>query len=109
MRNEEYIKRMEDWYEKEPAPFSWDERDFIEVFDANQIFNDTDLTGQPFPEFIKEAAKHFGEDVIIETNTGTLVGIAYSYKDWFYIVDYTEDRLYEPCVSKIKFLENLDN
>lgn len=109
MRDEEYIKRMEDWYEKEPAPFLFDEGEFIEVFDANQIFNDTDLTGHPFPDFIKEAAKHFGEDVEVETNTGTLVGIAYSYMDWYYIVDYTEDRIYESCVSKIKFLENLDN
>lgn len=109
MRDEEYIKRMEDWYKRGPDPFSWDERDFIEVFDANQIFNDTDLTGTPFPEFIKEAAKHFGEDVEVETNTGTLIGIAYSYKDWYYIVDYTEARLYETCISKIKFLENLDN
>lgn len=109
MRDEEYIKRMEDWYEKGPTPFSFDEGEFIEVFGANQILNDTDLTGQPFPEFIKEAAKHFGEDVEIETNTCILVGIAYSYMDWYYIVDDTEERWYESCVSKIKFLENLDN
>lgn len=116
MRNEEYIKRMEDWHKKSPVTFSldegefvFDEGEFIEVFDANQIFNDTDLTGQPFPEFIKEAAKHFGEDVEIEGNTVILVGIAYSYRDWYYIVDDTEDRFYETCVSKIKFLENLDN
>lgn len=109
MRDEEYIKRMEDWYEKEPAPFLFDEGEFIEVFDANQILNDTDLTGQPFPDFIKEAAKHFGEKVEVEGKSGTLIGISYTYLDWYYLIKNDEHTWAETCISKIKFLENLDN
>lgn len=109
MRDEAYIKRMEDWYEKEPAPFLFDEGEFIEVFDANQILNDTDLTGQPFPEFIKEAAKHFGEKVEVEGKSGILIGISYTYLDWYYLIKNDEHTWAETCISKIKFLENLDN
>lgn len=109
MRDEEYIKRMENWYEKEPAPFLFNEGEEVEVFDANLIFNDTDLTGQPFPEFIKEAAKHFGEKVEVEGKSGILIGISYTYLDWYYLIKNNEHTWAETCISKIKFLENLDN
>lgn len=109
MRDEEYIKRMEDWYEKEPAPFLFNEGEEVKVFDANQIFNDTDLTDQPFPDFIKEAAKHFGEKVEVEGKSGTLIGISYTYLDWYYLIKNDEHTWAETCISKIKFLENLDN
>lgn len=109
MRDEEYIKRMEDWYEKEPAPFPFNEGEEVEVFDANQILNDTDLTGTPFPDFIKEAAKHFEEKVEVEGKSGTLIGISYTYLDWYYLIKNDEHTWAETCISKIKFIENLDN
>lgn len=110
MKDESYIKRMEDWFNnRSSSSFNYDEGEEIIVKDPDIILNDTTLAGYPFPEFIKKAAKHFGEKVEVEGGFGTLIGISYTYLDWYYLIKNDEYTWAETCVSKIKYLENLEN
>lgn len=110
MINEEYVKRMEEWFNFDKGRSStFDEGEEVIVKDADIILNDTTLAGYPFPEFIKEAAKHFGEKVEVEGESGTLIGISYTYLDWYYLIKNDEHTWASTCVSKIKYLENLEN
>lgn len=110
MKDENYIKRMEDWFNNRSSnSFNYDEGEEIIVKDADIILNDTTLAGYPFPEFIKKAAKHFGEKVEVEGESGILIGISYTYLDWYYLIKNDEHTWAETCVSKIKYLENLEN
>lgn len=110
MKDENYIKRMEVWFDNRTShSFNYDEGEEVIVKDADIILNDTTLAGYPFPKFIKEAAKHFGEKVEVEGESGTLIGISYTYLDWYYLIKNDEHTWAETCVSKIKYLENLDN
>lgn len=112
MLDPEYVKRMEDWFDNRSSVLDikdYSEGEEIIVKDKNIILNDTTLAGYPFPEFIKIATKHFGEKVETEGGTGTLIGISYTYLDWYYLIQNEERTWAETCVSKIKFLENLEN
>ena len=110
MKDENYIKRMEDWFDNQFSNSSnYDEGEEIVVKDPDIILNDTTLAGYPFPEFIKKAAKHFGEKVEAEGKVGTLIGISYTYLDWYYLIKNDKRTWAETCVSKIKYLENLEN
>ena len=110
MKDENYIKRMEIWFDNRISnSFNYDEGEEIIVKDADIILNDTTLAGYPFPEFIKKAAKHFGEKVEVEGQVGTLIGISYTYLDWYYLIKNDEHTWAETCVSKINYLENLEN
>lgn len=87
MKDENYIKRMEIWFDNRISnSFNYDEGEEIIVKDPDIILNDTTLAGYPFPEFIKKAAKHFGEKVEVEGQVGTLIGISYTYLDWYYLI-----------------------
>lgn len=110
MKDENYIKRMEDWFDnRSSSSFNYNEGEEIIVKDSDVILNDTTLAGYPFPEFIKIAAKHFGEKVKAEGKVGTLIGISYTYMDWYYLIKNDKRTWAETCVSKIKYLENLEN
>lgn len=101
---------MEDWFDnRSSSSFNYDEGEEIIVKDSDVILNDTTLAGYPFPEFIKIAAKHFGEKVEAEGKVGTLIGISYTYMDWYYLIKNNKRTWAETCVSKIKYLENLEN
>lgn len=113
MKDENYIKRLEIWFnDRISNSFNnneYSEGEEIIVKDADIILNDTTLAGYPFPKFIKEAAKHFGEKVEVEGGSGILIGISYTYLDWYYLIKNDEHTWAETCVSKINYLENLDN
>lgn len=110
MKDENYIKRMEDWFDhRSSSSFNYNEGEEIIVKDPDIILNDTTLAGYPFPEFIKKAAKHFGEKIEVYGKVGTLIGISYTYLDWYYLIKNDEHTWAETCVSKIKYLENLEN
>lgn len=110
MKDLDYIKRMEDWFNNRSSNFfNYDEGEEIIVKDPDIILNDTTLAGYPFPEFIKKAAKHFGEKVEVEGGFGILIGISYTYLDWYYLIKNDKHTWAETCVSKIKYLENLEN
>lgn len=110
MKDENYIKRMEIWFDNRISnSFNYDEGEEIIVKDADIVLNDTTLAGYPFPEFIKKAAKHFGEKVKVEGQVGILIGISYTYLDWYYLIKNDEHTWAETCVSKINYLENLEN
>lgn len=110
MKDENYIKRMEIWFDNRIShSFNYDEGEEIVVKDPDIILNDTTLAGYPFPKFIKKAAKHFGEKVEVAGKSGILIGISYTYLDWYYLIKNDEHTWAETCVSKIKYLENLEN
>lgn len=110
MKDENYIKRMEIWFDNRISnSFNYNEGEEIIVKDPDIILNDTTLAGYPFPEFIKKAAKHFGEKVEVAGGSGILIGISYTYLDWYYLIKNDEHTWAETCVSKIKYLENLEN
>ena len=107
MLDPEYVKRMEEWFNKGRSSNSVDEGEEIEVFDKDTILNDTKLDGEPFPEWMKEVANHFGERVKTEGCDGILLGISYTYMDYYYIIQTLDGRKhYDTCVGHIHYLQN---
>ena len=107
MLDPEYVKRMEEWFNKDRSSNFFDEGEEVEVFDKNTILNDTKLDGYSFPEWMKEVANHFGERVITEGCDGILLGISYTYKDYYYIIQTSDGKKhYDTCVGHIHYLQN---
>lgn len=107
MLDPEYVKRMEEWFNKGRSSNSFDEGEEVEVFDKNTILNDTKLDGGSFPEWMKEVANHFGERVKTEGCDGILLGISYTYKDYYYIIQTSDGKkYYDTCVGHIHYLQN---
>lgn len=107
MLDQEYVKRMEEWFDKDRSSNSFDEGEEIEVFDKDTILNDTKLDGDPFPEWMKEVANHFGERVKTEGCDGILLGISYTYMDYYYIIQTPNgEKYYDSCVGHIYYLQN---
>ena len=107
MLDQEYIKRMEEWFNKDRSSNSFDEGEEVEVFDKDTILNDTKLDGEEFPEFIKEAAEHFGEQVKTDFYKGVLLGISYTYMDYYYIVQTPDGKKHhDTCVGWIYYLQD---
>lgn len=107
MLDPEYIKRMEEWFDKDHSSNSFDEDIEIFVYDPEVILNDTKLDGEPFPEWMKEVANHFGERVKTESCKGILLGISYTYMDYYYIIQTPDGRKhYDSCVGHIHYLQN---
>lgn len=108
MIDEEYVKRMEEWFNFDMGRSSdFDEGVEIFVYDPEVILNDTKLDGEPFPDFIKEAAQHFGERVKTDGTNGILLGISYTYMDYYYIIQTPDGKKhYDSCVGLIHYLQN---
>lgn len=107
MLDPEYVKRMEEWFNKGRSSNSFDEGEEVEVFDKDTILNDTKLDGGSFPEWMKEVANHFGERVKTEGCDGILLGISYTYKDYYYIIQTPDGKKhYDTCVGHIHYLQN---
>lgn len=106
MIDEEYVKRMEEWFDKDRSS-TFDEGEEIEVYGPDVILNDTKLDGGSFPEWMKDVAKHFGEQVKTEGCKGTLLGISYTYMDYYYIIQTLDGKKhYDTCVGHIEYLED---
>lgn len=107
MLDQEYIKRMEEWFDKDRSSNFFDEGVEIFVYDPEVILNDTKLDGDPFPEWIKEVANHFGERVKTEGYDGILLGISYTYMDYYYIIQTSDGKKhYYSCVGHITYLQD---
>lgn len=107
MLDPEYVKRMEEWFNKDRSSNSFDEGEEVEVFDKDTILNDTKLDGGSFPEWMKEVANHFGERVKTEGCDGILLGISYTYKDYYYIIQTSDGKKhYDTCVGHIHYFQN---
>ena len=109
MIDEAYVKRMEEWFnfDKKDRSSIFDEGEEIEVYDKDTILNDTKLDGEEFPDFAKEAAEHFGERVKTDLYEGILLGISYTYMDYYYIIQETNgNKRYDSCVGWIYYLQN---
>lgn len=107
MLDSEYIKEMEEWFAKDRSSNPFDEDIEIFVYDPEVILNDTKIYGEPFPEWMKEVANHFGERVKTESYDGILLGISYTYIDYYYIVQTPDGKKhYDSCVGHIEYLED---
>lgn len=86
----------------------YDEGEEVEIYDGTALANNKikDGFGKDFPEWFRECGKHFGEQVIVKP-TGeirTLIGMSYTYRDYYYILEKEGKKLYLTCVSGIKLL-----
>ena len=107
MLDQEYVKRMEEWFDQGRSSNFFDEGEEIEVFDKDIILYDTTLDGHPFPEWMKDVANHFGERVKTEGCDGILLGISYTYMDYYYIIQTPDGKKhYYSCVGYIHYLQN---
>lgn len=113
MRDEDYVIRREGWLSNNNHPFTFSEGEEIEIYSSQEILNGTDLTGEEFPDFAKQAAKHFGEEVKMCNIKGILTGISYTYLDWYYIIQHSKEIFKCSCKNDIEFIEekfgNLEN
>lgn len=106
MLDELYVKNMEEWFNKDCSSIL-DEGVEIFVYDPEVILNDTKLDGTPFPEWLKEIATHFGERVKTDGTDGILLGISYTYMDYYYIIQTSDgEKHYDSCVGRIHYLQN---
>lgn len=87
----------------------YDEGEEVCIYDKYEILKDGSktLAGEEYPDFIKEAAEHFGERVKIqfeEDKEYILIGISYTYLDWYYILERPDKtRVHNTCVSGITY------
>lgn len=86
----------------------YDEGEEVEIYDGTALANNEIKDGfdKDFPEWFRECGKHFGQQVVVEP-TGevkTLIGMSYTYKDYYYILEKDGKKSYHTCVGGIKFL-----
>lgn len=94
-------------YKKDKHEFL-DEGEEVEIYDGTALANNKikDGFGKDFPEWFRECGKHFGQQVKVKI-TGqvlVLIGMSYTYRDYYYILEKDGKRTYETCVSGIEFL-----
>lgn len=54
-----------------------------------------------------KVAAHFGEKVKTEGYEGILLGISYTYMDYYYIIQTLDGKKhYDTCVGHIEYLQN---
>lgn len=80
----------------------------VEIYDGTALADNKikDGFGKDFPEWFRECGKHFGQHVKVKI-TGqilTLIGMSYTYRDYYYILERDGKKTYETCVSGIEFL-----
>lgn len=81
----------------------------IEIYDGEKLSNNEikDGFGNDFPEWFRNAGKHFGEKVKMDDNNEyILLGMSYTYLDYYYIVQNKDGKKCGwSCVGGIEFLE----
>lgn len=105
-----YKERQWIWeYEQLTNPSNtWDEGEEIEILDGENLFNNNikDATGEDFPEWFRKTGRHFGEKVEIEGEKYTLIGMSYTYRDYYYLLqDLNGNKTACSCVARINYLE----
>lgn len=81
-----YEERFNKWL-GESHPLS-DEGEEIDIYDGDGLANNLikDGFGNDFPDWIQELGNHFGQQCTIRDEEYTLLGISYTYFDYYYIV-----------------------
>lgn len=104
-----YLERYYTWTVEVKERDNYDEGEEIFVYDKNEILseNSCTLAGDKYPDFIKEAAEHFGEHVIVDDGDYILIGISYTYLDYYYTLkDKDGNESSVTCVAPIEFKNN---
>lgn len=106
-----YADRYKIWeyehYKKDSHSLEdYDEGEEVEIYDGTALADNKikDGFGKDFPEWFRECGKHFGQQVKISEQVLTLIGMSYTYRDYYYILEKDGKKTYETCVSDIEFL-----
>lgn len=106
----DYMDRYFIWeYERVAnAVHHYDEGEEVFIWDGPKLANNEikDGFGKDFPEWFRDCGKYFGKDVRnrADGKIYTLVGVSYTYRDYYYILESNGRRHFETCLSGIDFL-----
>lgn len=88
--------------------FEYDEGEEVEIYDGEELANNKikDGFGKDFPEWFRNIGTLFGRKVKMNDNKiYTLVGVAYTYLDYYYIVENSNhNKEMWSCVGGIKIV-----
>lgn len=107
-RDRYYIWEYEQMLHPSNRIEDYNEGEEINIWDGTKLANNEikDGFGNDFPEWFRSCGKHFGKLVRNRDNGKiyTLVGMSYTYRDYYYILESEGIRTYATCLSSIKFL-----
>lgn len=104
-----YEERYYVWLKERYQYQNYDEGEEVEIYDGDKLYHNElrDGFGEEFPEWVREYGKYFGKKVK-QCETGEvkiLVGISYTYMDYYYILDDNGKKSYETCLASIEILD----
>lgn len=86
----------------------YNEGEEVCIWDGTKLANNEikDGFGEDFPQWFRDCGKHFGQKVKNKADgkVYTLVGMSYTYLDYYYILESNNKKHYCSCVGGIKFL-----
>lgn len=104
-----YEDRYYIWLKEREEYGDYDEGEEVEIYDGDKLYNNEikDGFGDDFLEWVRECGKYFGKNVRIKSTDEIkkLIGISYTYLDYYYILEKDGKKSYETCISEIEFLE----
>ena len=109
-KDRDYVDRFIIWeYERASKSLRlFDEGEEVHIWDGTKLANNEikDGFGNDFPEWFRDCGKHFGKDVRnkVDGKIYTLIGMSYTYMDYYYILEANSKRHYETCLSGLDFL-----
>ena len=92
----------------------FDEGEDVEIRDKEGLLQRKykyPLNNNEFEDWFYESANNFGKKVKVDIDDSgeiyTLVGMAYSYLDYYYVLERDRDgkKLYSSCVGKLNFID----
>lgn len=109
-KDRNYLDRYFIWeYERATNSIRiFDEGEEVHIWDGTKLANNEikDGFGKDFPEWFRNCGKYFGKVVRnrADGKVYTLVGMSYTYRDYYYILESEGKRHYVTCLSGIDFL-----
>lgn len=84
-----------------------DEGEEIEIYDGEKLANNEIKDGfdKDFPEWFRNLGKYFGKQVYLPRlqESATLMGVSYTYLDYYYIVKTKDGKKHITCIEDVKF------
>lgn len=101
-----YRDRYYIWEYEEFLNPSGGEGEEICIYDGTKLANNEikDGFGYDFPEWIRNCGKNFGKQVNDSGEICTLVGISYTYRDYYYILESNGHKHFTTCLATIDIL-----
>lgn len=107
-RDRYYIWEYEQYKKDSHRIEDYNEGEEVEIYDGTALADNKikDGFGNDFPDWFRECGKHFGK-YVKDKATGkvvTLIGMSYTYRDYYYIFEKDGKKTYSTCVGGIEFL-----